>query len=684
MPKPASRQRLPSSWRRLARPGIVPTLLAASLLAVVIAVTVVQSWTVHIVSQSQAQAVQAQLDIDLAVLKSVLLQQGRDWRLRDDGTLMLDGKPAGGLDTEVDAVSRITHAVATIFVADTRLATTVTRPDGSRATGTALAPGAARDAVIGQGKAFRGYTDILGVSHFTVYEPWRDAAGRQIGILFVGVPSTSVQAMLNTILWQTCVAALSVTLLVGLSLWLMLRTTLRPLQALAGAVKTISDGHLDIAVPCADRTDQLGEIGRAVDMLRTKAKQAHVLETQASANQRLKARRQAALDQITHEFATSVTAVMARLVASAEGMRGSAAEMAEAAEQTRGDMASTTADAGHSAQNLATVAAAAEQLTASVSEISRQVEQAAQAAREAVMQAQATDATVHSLSEAAGQIGQVVSLINNIAAQTNLLALNATIEAARAGEAGKGFAVVAGEVKQLATQTAQATQQIGVQVSAIQHATNDAAIAVRGATEAIGRVSNVATVIAAAVEQQGAATLEIAAQVNVVAKATGKATHAMHGVSAAAEKSSLASQSVLVTADQVTQISASLRDDVDQFVIAMHASQESSERRGHERLPGVDTTAKLRCDAFGAMEVPVIDISVGGAALACDWPCQAGTAITLGLPGGGSDVSAQVTGVRNGVLAVTFAQDRATLGRVTQAVDWIAAKAAAGQRQAAA
>lgn len=667
-----------SSLQRLSfsRIGIVPTLLAASLLAVVMAVVVVQAWTLHIVGGSEEQAAQMQLDINLGVLKQELLHRGSDWSLGGDGKLLLSGKTAEGLDQVVDDVGRITHSVATIFAGDTRVATTIKQPDGTRAIGTTLAPGPAREAAIEQKQTYRGQAMILGLPYFTVYEPLIGRDGQPVGILFVGVQSANVQAVLNKLIWQAAVAALIVVLIIGLSSWLMLRVMLRPLQTLAGAVYTISNGNLEVPAPCADRTDQLGDIGRAVETLRQKARQAQVLEAQSATEHQAKARRQEAMDQLTQDFGASVSGVLSGLVASAESMRQSADEMAVFAEQTRVDMAATTSDAGLSSQNLSRVAAAAEQLTASVGEISRQVDQAAQAAREAVEQARATDARVQGLSEAAGHIDQVVGLISNIAAQTNLLALNATIEAARAGEAGKGFAVVAGEVKQLAAQTAQATRDIGLQVGAIQTATGEAANAVLGVTAAIARVSDVATMIAAAVEQQGAATREISTQVNMVSGMTDKATRAMLDTSFGAERSGQTSQTVLVLADELMRTSGTLREEVDHFVTAMRASQNTDDRRRYERVSGAGATVNLSSDGYGEVVAKIIDISLGGAALSCDWACPVGTEIVIELPGRGSEVSSRVVSVRGGVLAVAFRQDPAALGSIGQTIDWITSRRA--------
>ncbi|WP_428484991.1 methyl-accepting chemotaxis protein [Rhodopila sp.] len=642
---------------RANRVGIVPRLLMASILAVVVAVAVVQTWTLHVIGQSERDSAQVRLALNLAVLKEALLPYGSDWHLSDDGKLMQGSQVVSGLDRLVEDVGNITHGVVTVFAGDTRIATTVPRPGGGRATGTKLAAGPAYDAVISHGKSYRGTANILGVSYFTVYEPLRDMAGKQVGILFVGVASATVQDVVDKIIWHGSVAALVVILVVGAVGWSILRATMRPLRQLAGSVGMISDGHLDLPVPCADRTDQLGEIGRAVEMLRLKAQRAQILETQAAADHEAGVRRQIAQDQVTRDFSKSVSGVLTGLVGSAENMRKAAGETVEAAEATHKDMAATVSDAEQSSHNLSRVAAATEQLTASVSEIFRQVNQASQAAEDAVHQARATDTTMHSLSEAAGQIGAVVALINSIAGQTNLLALNATIEAARAGEAGKGFAVVASEVKQLATQTAQATQQIGVQVAAIQTATGEVAGAVHKVTEAIGRVSDVATAIATAVEEQGSATREIATQVNEVAQATNKATRAMLDASSTAERSGQSSQAVLAVADQVMRMSGTLREEVDHFSTAMNASQQSGERRNYERISGRGAKAHLRTATNDPAAATVINISLGGIAVGCDWLCDDGTEILLRLPGGGAEVSSRVVGVRDHVMALAFRQD---------------------------
>lgn len=610
------------------------------------------------------RSVQRALQTNLAVLHQQVWAIGTDWLLDEDGRLTLNGRPLNGRDDVVDTVKRVAGGVVTIFAGDTRVATNVTRPDGTRAVGTKLAPGPARDAVLGRGETYQGRADILGAPHLTIYEPVRDASGRSVGILFVGVTLAEAEAVTGQMARDAMLAGLGIILAVGVLGWLALRSCLRPLGGLADAVHSIAGGELDRAPPCLDRTDRLGEIGRAIETLREGALRACEAERQAALERAAKDRRQRSMDQLTQEFGTTVSGVLVKLECSADTMRAAATGLADAARQTSTDMKATAGEAESSSRDLAGVAAATEQLTASVGEITRQVSEATRATQDAVARARTTDATVQGLSASAGQIGDVVRLISDIAGQTNLLALNATIEAARAGDAGKGFAVVASEVKQLATQTAQATSRIGVQVAAIQSATGEAVEAVRGVVATIGRVSEVAGAIAVAVEQQAAATREIAAQVQSVSRVTDTAARTMRGVCITAEQSGATGRDVVGTAGQVAGQASDLRGEVDHFLGAMRTSQDSGERVRYERIPGGNVPVTLRCATYGTGSATLTDISLGGATLACEWPCDVGAPVSVGLSGEGEPVVARIVASEHGVLAVAFRQDAATLARV--------------------
>jgi methyl-accepting chemotaxis protein len=211
---------------------------------------------------------------------------------------------------------------------------------------------------------------------------------------------------------------------------------------------------------------------------------------------------------LAREFETGVKTMVQSVAVSAGNMQATAQSLAAAAEQTTNQSS--------------TVSAASEELAASANEIARQIAEATKVCGSAVEEARNSEKMVADLVNAADKIGNVTQMITAVAGQTNLLALNATIEAARAGEAGKGFAVVASEVKSLANQTAKATEEIEEQMRGIQSASQTAASTIREIGQIIARISEINTSISGAVEEQSAATREVSLNINGVNQAAGE------------------------------------------------------------------------------------------------------------------------------------------------------------------
>ncbi len=97
----------------------------------------------------------------------------------------------------VDQVKSLTGSTATLFVLRNsdfvRISTNVLKVDGSRAVGTVLDPGGKAYAAVNNGRSFLGVTEILGAPYFTSYEPIADAAGKTIGVWYVGFPISSLK-----------------------------------------------------------------------------------------------------------------------------------------------------------------------------------------------------------------------------------------------------------------------------------------------------------------------------------------------------------------------------------------------------------------------------------------------------------------------------------------------------------
>jgi len=351
------------------------------------------------------------------------------------------------------------------------------------------------------------------------------------------------------------------------------RSITRPVNILNGVMQTLARGDKTVIVAGAERSDEVGDMARTVEVFKQNAiRMDEMTAEQAAAEKRAAEEKKRGMHKLADDFEVQVKAIVDGLSASATEMESTAQTMSASAEQTGQQATAVAAASEQASTNVRTVSAAAEELSSSVSEISRQVSKSTQIASKAVSDAESTNETVRSLAEAAQRIGDVVNLINAIAEQTNLLALNATIEAARAGEAGKGFAVVASEVKSLANQTGKATEEISAQIAAMQSSTQGTVQAIEGIRGVIGEISEIATTIASAVEEQGAATQEISRNVAQAAQGTQEVSANIAGVNQAAGETGAAAGQVLTAAQELSRQSAQLRTEMDRFVTQIRAA----------------------------------------------------------------------------------------------------------------
>jgi methyl-accepting chemotaxis protein len=609
----------------------------------------------------------ALLEVNMRLLHSLIADKAAGRAISvADGRLLAGQALLNGDDALVDKVRDIVGGRATIFLGDTRVATNIQTADGHRAVGTKLARGPVYDAVLRDGRPFRGEADILGSRYFTAYDPLLSADGKVAGVLFIGVLKSDFLAIVDGLIRSViAIGALVGVLGAAVSMAAVWRT-LRPLALLRDAMLALARGETTVAVPGLQRQDEIGAMAAAVEEFRYQGVEKRRLEGVVAEEHAIRERQRAAMERYTQDFGYSVSGVLAALGASSVAMRQSTDGMAQAVEMTRSGSAATAAGAEESSRNLADVAAAIADLTASVGEITRQAAQGAELAREAVMRAETTGQRIQGLSEAAGQIGSVVKLIADIAGRTNLLALNATIEAARAGEAGKGFAVVASEVKQLATQTARATSQIAEQIAAIRSATQVATAAMREVGTSITRLDEVASSIAVAVEEQGAATRKIATNVQTVTRQNEGATGRMRELAQVAEDTSGSSRGVLSAVDNISHVASTLKGEVDDFLAAMRA--QKADLRRWERVPGGQARVLLTPRGGARVEGHLADISRGGASIVCSLVLEAGAELKVEMAASGGAIAARVVRRASDSLSVAFRQDPETLAQVDQAL----------------
>lgn len=367
---------------------------------------------------------------------------------------------------------------------------------------------------------------------------------------------------------RTVVIAL---VIIGILLTIMTFFTARkiasPIHNMTAIMGDIAQGHTDRDIPARERNDEVGAIGRAVEVFRLGIIEKRRLEAQqGEAVRQAEHEKRQALNELAVGFQAKVGNVVDAVSTAARDLNGAAQSMSSISQETNSRAEAVAEAANEANTNVQTVAAAAEQLSGSMSEISHQVTQSADAASGAVQTAQTSHDSIQKLSQYSHQIGEVVGLITDIAEQTNLLALNATIEAARAGEAGKGFAVVASEVKNLANQTAKATGDIGAQVQDIQSATQLAEKSIEDVSNTIKQIDEISTAVSSAVEEQRAATQEIAHNVERASARTQEVSSNIQDVRQAAGESGTASSQVLSASEELGRSAEALKGEVAEFL----------------------------------------------------------------------------------------------------------------------
>ena len=468
---------------------------------------------------------------------------------------------------------------ATLFVYDdasqqfVRRTTNVKKENGDRAVGTQLAADHPAQSLLRRGQAYKGPANLFGLRFYTAYQPVFDPAGKVIGIIYVGIPTAQLDAMLWQAMRAMTIAACIAALLALIVTMLMVRSVTKPLRAVTDSLTVLAEGRTDIEVQHTDRHDEIGMIARTVGVFRDNRIERRQLEAErVSAEKQAIEQRKAELNQFVEAFRTKIGGIIEQVLSSSGQFENDARTLSVTAHSTA-EMSGQSADASrHASEHVRGAATASNELSQSIVEISRRVQDSNSITADAVKQADATDQRMAELTAAGDRIGDVVKLITSIAQQTNLLALNATIEAARAGDAGRGFAVVAQEVKNLAGQTAQATDDISAHIVNMQRATGESVDAIKAIVLTIERVSEITSSISAAVEQQGTATQHIAEGVQAAAGGTIKVADNMEHVAKNARETGATSGLMLKSARELSEVSSYLRDEVEKFLDSVRAA----------------------------------------------------------------------------------------------------------------
>ena len=553
--------------------GLAPRIIVLSVSGILLLGLCVTIVAKYVLERSATEAAQERVETNMRVAWDVLKSNGNSFSIRD-GVLYANDRPLNGDVATVDKVKSLVGGTCTIFMKDTRVATNVLKPDGSRAIGTSLAKSEAYAAIFDRKASYRGEVEILGEPYMTAYDPILSANGELLGILYVGIKKAEFLRPARDTFWTIIYSTLAVSVLAMLVSLLVARANVvRPLKSAIATMNRLAQGDLSVETPRLRRHDEIGEIMAALAVFKTHGLEVErMTREQHEAEQQAAALRKAEMQRLADEFEAAVGHIVEVVSAASAELEASASSLSANADHAESLATIVAAASEEASTNVQSVASATEEMSSSVDEIGRQVHDSANIAHQAVEQAKSTNASVAELSEMAARIGDVIELINSIAGQTNLLALNATIEAARAGDAGRGFAVVASEVKALAEQTAKATGEIGSQISGIQAATQQSVGAIHDISSTIAKMSEIASTVALAVEQQGEATQEISRNIQQAAQGTQQVSEKIVEVQQGASETGQASSQVHSAAQRLSAESERLKSEVSNFLRTVRAA----------------------------------------------------------------------------------------------------------------
>ncbi|MEA4902867.1 cache domain-containing protein [Desulfitobacterium sp.] len=203
---------------------------------------------------------------DMATCSSIIdLQYPGEWKA-ENGSLFKGQKEISHNNELVDSLSELTGDSVTVFLNDTRVATTIRGADGERAIGTRVSDSVAQK-VLNKGEVFLGEANVVGEIYQTAYEPLRDAQGNIVGMFYVGISRSYTQEMIYNTLWHTAALGGGITLIVALLAWLFVeRVIIRPLREITVGTRDLATGRItekvDISGP-----KEIGDLALAFNQM---------------------------------------------------------------------------------------------------------------------------------------------------------------------------------------------------------------------------------------------------------------------------------------------------------------------------------------------------------------------------------------------------------------------------------
>ncbi len=299
-------------------------------------------------------------------------------------------------------------------------------------------------------------------------------------------------------------------------------------RTLVEALDRLRDGDL---VNCAQQSQSLP--GRLASALTNSTNSLDVLAQQIQSSSIEVASAAGSVNEIASELASGssqqaasvveITAAMEELARTASQIAGNAASQA--------DLAQAAEESGNAGQ------AAVEEAVVGIEEVKKRISGIANRAE--------------ILGTRSKEIYRVLDLITDIAQETHILSLNAAIEASAAGEHGRRFSVVSEEVRRLAQRSQESVESVRNLLNEFAGSIRTTVVATEEGSKEAGRVLERARASAAAIEDLRGASSDTARVAREISLAT--------------QQQNAASDEVVLTLKEVSQVVQRMADSLRQF-----------------------------------------------------------------------------------------------------------------------
>ncbi|MBA4783119.1 MAG: HAMP domain-containing protein [Rhizobiales bacterium] len=397
-------------------------------------------------------------------------------------------------------------------------------------------------------------------------------SGETIGRLISFFDRTTDYQVLQQLRQLTLGLLFGITLLTAGILYWFLHREMKPIGTIVDEIKKMAQGDNSFKVSLTDRSDEMGEIARALDNFQNIARERDQIREKEEEFKTQQVQRGEVIEWNIAQFEERVAKVTTLMNNRVNDMRSSMSDIHAKLSSTTNNIHAVTQATEESYLGTQSIATASNQLAQSANQIQERVALSSTMSREGVEESQEAASRVETLAKTSEKIGEVLKMISSIAGQTNMLALNATIEAARAGEAGRGFAVVAAEVKNLATATENATDEIATQISEIQMSISKTVESITNVSEKVNKIDGLSQQIAGAIRGQNESTEQIAQNTRQALDVAGTVNTTIEQISQSAAKCMEVVDDGLSAAETLQRETEALRSEIEKFLHEVRAA----------------------------------------------------------------------------------------------------------------